>query len=275
MSRNELPSRLLYFARIEITARVLERHSGVARRWGSGMTLMVSQGMTRRHFLSHVWDASGHGRSGLHVGSNTADLRRSDDRRCGKSVILLWMGGGPSTIDLWDLKPGAASGGPFRPISTSGDGQICEHLPMLARQMHHFAVIRSMSTREADHERGRCYLRTGRVPRPGLLRPAGQFRRHGHLGFDSRQPIGMCRSRSRAARQSGTDTARTIWPGCSDGPTTCGAGRPVRGSRFRRLGQSSAIFPTLKDQPASHHGSRDECAGGGSGATRIAEPIPR
>ena len=82
----------------------------------------------------------------------------------GKSAILLWMGGGPSTIDVWDLKPGPATGGPFRPISTSGDGQICEHLPLLARQMHHFAIIRSMSTREVDHVRARQYLLSGQAP---------------------------------------------------------------------------------------------------------------
>ncbi len=88
-----------------------------------------------------------------------------------KSAILLWMSGGPSTIDIWDLKPGAATGGPFQPISTSGDLQICEHLPMMAKQMHHMAVIRSMSTREADHNRGRYYMHTGYVPNPNIEHP--------------------------------------------------------------------------------------------------------
>ena len=64
------------------------------------------------------------------------------------------MGGGPSTMDIWDLKPGAATGGPFKPISTTGDVEICEHMPLMAKQMHNMAIIRSMSTREADHMRG-------------------------------------------------------------------------------------------------------------------------
>ena len=76
------------------------------------------------------------------------------------------MSGGPSTIDIWDLKPGAPTGGPFQPIATSGSEQICEHLPLVAKQMHHLAIVRSMSTREADHKRGRYYMHTGYVPNP-------------------------------------------------------------------------------------------------------------
>jgi len=76
-------------------------------------------------------------------------------KRNGKSAILLWMGGGPSTMDIWDLKPESKNGGPFKPIGTSGDVEICEHMPMMAKQMHNMAIVRSMSTREADHMRGR------------------------------------------------------------------------------------------------------------------------
>jgi hypothetical protein len=82
-----------------------------------------------------------------------------------KSCILLWMGGGPSTMDIWDLKPGTDNGGPFKAISTSGDVQISEHMPLMAQQMHHMAIVRSMSTREADHNRGRYYMHTGYGPR--------------------------------------------------------------------------------------------------------------
>jgi hypothetical protein len=89
-----------------------------------------------------------------------------------KSAILLWMGGGPATIDIWDLKPGAPTGGPFQPISTSGNMQICEHLPMMAEQMKHMSIVRSMSTREADHNRGRYYMHTGNVPNPNIEHPS-------------------------------------------------------------------------------------------------------
>ena len=62
-----------------------------------------------------------------------------------KSVILIWLNGGPATIDLWDLKPGHANGGPFREIQTSVPGmRISEHLPNLAALADEFSLIRSM-----------------------------------------------------------------------------------------------------------------------------------
>jgi hypothetical protein len=82
-----------------------------------------------------------------------------------KSCILLWMAGGPSQMDTFDLKPGHANGGPIKEIDTAAPGvKISEHLPGLAKQMKRVAVIRSMSTREADHLRGTYLMRTGRAP---------------------------------------------------------------------------------------------------------------
>ena len=93
-------------------------------------------------------------------------------RKNRKAAILLWMGGGPSTMDIWDLKPGASTGGPFKPIATNGDLQICEHLPMMAKNMDKISIVRSMSTREADHMRGRYYMHTGYVPNPNIKHPS-------------------------------------------------------------------------------------------------------
>jgi uncharacterized protein (DUF1501 family) len=103
---------------------------------------------------------------------HSLQLHASELRRNRKSAILLWMGGGPSTIDLWDLKPGAATGGPFKPIATAGDVQICEHLPQIAKVMDRLSIVRSMSTREADHQRGRYYMHTGYVPNPSVDYPS-------------------------------------------------------------------------------------------------------
>ena len=126
---------------------------------------------SRRHFLAHMAASAGlvgtWGNFAQVLAASADDLQRRH-----KAAILLWMGGGPATIDLWDLKPGAPTGGPFRPISTTGDLQICEHLPRLAEQMRHLAVIRSMSTREADHDRGRYYLHTGFVPSNNVEYPS-------------------------------------------------------------------------------------------------------
>jgi hypothetical protein len=89
-----------------------------------------------------------------------------------RSCILLWMNGGPSQTDTFDLKPGHANGGPSREIQTSVPGlRIGEHLPRLARQMRHLAVIRSVSTREGDHGRGSYLMRTGYLPQGALQYP--------------------------------------------------------------------------------------------------------
>ncbi|MEC8338885.1 MAG: DUF1501 domain-containing protein [Planctomycetota bacterium] len=128
-------------------------------------------GMSRRHFLKPVSAGAAWAGSASHfftaLQAEAAELKKNQ-----KSVILLWMGGGPSTIDIWDLKPGAITGGPFMPINTSGDMQICEHLPKMSKQMHHMSIIRSMSTREADHSRGRYYMHTGFVPNPSVDHPS-------------------------------------------------------------------------------------------------------
>jgi hypothetical protein len=89
-----------------------------------------------------------------------------------RSCILLWMSGGPSQIDTFDLKPGHRNGGPFREIATSAPGvRISEHLPQLARQMHDMVLIRSMSTREGDHGRATYYLHTGYLPQGAIQFP--------------------------------------------------------------------------------------------------------
>lgn len=127
--------------------------------------------MSRRHFLSHLAGSAALAASAQRF--TTALAANADDlKKRHKGAILLWMGGGPSTIDLFDLKPGADTAGPFKPIATRGDVQICEHLPKLAEQMQHLSIVRSMSTREADHNRGRYYMHTGYPPNPNVLHPS-------------------------------------------------------------------------------------------------------
>src|SRR5262245_52991374 len=76
-----------------------------------------------------------------------SDAAAHPERR--RACILLWMNGGPSQTDTFDLKPGHPNGGTFRPIQTSVPGiQISEHLPRLAQQMRDIAIIRGMSSRE-------------------------------------------------------------------------------------------------------------------------------
>ena len=82
-----------------------------------------------------------------------------------RACILLWMFGGPATIDLWDLKPGHENGGPFKEIATNVPGlKISEHLPKIAKFGDQLAILRGMSTKEGDHGRGTYLMRTGLLP---------------------------------------------------------------------------------------------------------------
>jgi hypothetical protein len=100
-----------------------------------------------------------------------ADAAASPARK--RACILLWMTGGPSQIDTFDLKTGHANGGPYKPIETSVPGiTISEHLPKIAREMGDLAIVRSMSTKEGDHGRATYHLRTGYMPTGPIQYPA-------------------------------------------------------------------------------------------------------
>jgi hypothetical protein len=85
----------------------------------------------------------------------------------------MWMGGGPATIDIWDLKPGRTTGGPFHDIATRAQGvRISEHMPRTAEVMQHLAIIRSLTTTEGDHNRGRQLMHTSYTPNPAIQFPS-------------------------------------------------------------------------------------------------------
>lgn len=91
----------------------------------------------------------------------------------GRSCIVLWLGGGPSHIDTFDPKPGRETGGPFAAIPTAVPGlSLSEHLPQLAAEAGHLAVVRSLSSKEGNHERAAHLLRTGYAPSPTVDYPA-------------------------------------------------------------------------------------------------------
>ncbi|HVX11608.1 MAG TPA: DUF1501 domain-containing protein [Pirellulales bacterium] len=99
---------------------------------------------------------------------------------------MLWLNGGPATVDLWDLKPGHENGGPFKEIATSVPGtNISEHLPKLSAIGSEFSIIRSMSTREGDHSRARFVSATGYVPQGAIQFPSvGSLVAHEFDGMD-------------------------------------------------------------------------------------------
>ena len=92
-----------------------------------------------------------------------------------KNVIMVWLEGGPSTIDMWDLKTEAPDHirGEFRPIATCVSGiQICEHLPNLAEVMDRCLLIRSVTHRIPAHGPGSQYLLTGQLPSAAVNYPS-------------------------------------------------------------------------------------------------------
>ena len=91
-------------------------------------------------------------------------------RKRAKSAIMIWLSGGASHIDTWDMKPDAPVEyrGSFKPTATSVPGiHLCEHLPHLAKQAHHLAIVRSLGDHRrgtGDHHAGYYYNLTGHAP---------------------------------------------------------------------------------------------------------------
>src|SRR5436309_13302091 len=82
-----------------------------------------------------------------------------------RHCILLWMSGGPTQTDTFDMKPGHANGGEFQEVATKVPGlRFSEHLPKLGEQAERMAVVRSLSTKEGDHGRGTYLMLTGHQP---------------------------------------------------------------------------------------------------------------
>jgi hypothetical protein len=104
----------------------------------------------------------------------TANANHTTQSRA-NSCILLWLDGGPSHLETFDLKPDAPSEvrGPFRPIATNVPGiQICELMPHTAQLTDKLAIIRSMTSPLGEHGLANHYLLTGYQPTPALEYPS-------------------------------------------------------------------------------------------------------
>ncbi len=131
------------------------------------MTLHIS----RRRLLNSL--AAGFG--GLSVSGwfpLFAQQQLTEAKKTSRHVILLWMSGGPSQTDTWDMKPDHKNGGEFKEIQTASPGlRFSEHLPKLAEMSDKLAVIRGLTTREGDHGRGTYLMRTGYSPMGPVQHP--------------------------------------------------------------------------------------------------------
>jgi hypothetical protein len=105
---------------------------------------------------------------GLVHSRTVADKVQKQQKRC----ILLWMNGGASQFETFDMKPGRPTGGLFRPIATNVAGtHVCELMPKMAQKMDRIAVIRSMRTSEVDHPGGIYLMHTAYSPAANVRFP--------------------------------------------------------------------------------------------------------
>jgi hypothetical protein len=141
-------------------------------------------GVSRRNFLKI--GALGFG--GLSLPQLLELEARAGLRASNKSVILVYLVGGPPHQDMFDLKPHAPAeiAGPMRPIETNVPGiEICEEFPLLAQRMDKLIPIRSLVGAQAGHDAAQCY--TGRVPR--LREPTGGWPQLGSVVGKLHGPI--------------------------------------------------------------------------------------
>src|SRR5690242_4588669 len=118
-------------------------------------------GMTRRTALK----AGFLGLTGLSLADVMRQRAQGSAASTEKSVILLWLDGGPSHFETYDPKPDAPAEyrGPFNSIQTNVPGvRLCETLPLHARHMNKMVLLRSMHHDTGDHFAGAHWMLTGR-----------------------------------------------------------------------------------------------------------------
>jgi hypothetical protein len=132
-----------------------------------------------------------------------------------QSCVLFVLHGGPSQLDVWDLKPAAPVEvrGEFRPIATTVPGmQICEHLPHLAQQAHRFSIVRSMTHSAINHNAATYFVTTGQPPPREQIAFTPTENDFPHLGAQ----VALARPSA-----GSVPTAVSLPDPISDGPYTC------------------------------------------------------
>jgi hypothetical protein len=110
--------------------------------------------MNRRHFMKHMAGAAALTVAGQNFASNLQAAAPAL-KKAGKHLIMLYMGGGPSHMDTWEIKVGSQNQGDFKPIETAAPGVLIgELMENTAKEFKNLAVIRSYASKEGDHNRG-------------------------------------------------------------------------------------------------------------------------
>ena len=184
--------------------------------------------LSRRGFLNI--GALGWGFGGLSLSSLLQAEATAGVRASRKSVIFIYLVGGPPHQDMFDLKPKAPAevAGPWRPIPTNVPGiEICEAFPRLARMMDKFAIVRSLVGNQADHDAVQVF--NGRDPRKP--RPTGGWPQLGSVVARLQGPSTRRCPRSSASAIPAR-TRRTTSPApASSGRRSPRSGRPAPAAR--------------------------------------------
>ena len=138
--------------------------------------LTKSSDQSRRRFMTHaassllgVGLAPTFSGSLMAAGENASPLQQIGSA---KRVIYLYMSGGMTHMDTLDVKPGHENQGPVKPINTTGDYQISEYLPMLAKHGNKMAVVNSMISKTGAHAQARYLAHTSYEQRGTIKHPA-------------------------------------------------------------------------------------------------------
>jgi len=186
-------------------------------------------------------------------------LARASEKGKGpaKSVIVLWLGGGPSQLETFDPKPGTDIAAGSKAIGTSAKGvQLAAGLEQLADQMAHVSLVRSLWSKEGDHERGTYTLKTGFRPDPTVTHPSlGAIVCHDlpATGVDIPRHVSILPTEWPArggllGRQGSRHHAARL-----QRPLRAAARRPQGGGRRIRTGAGQAGD---RDRARRHHGAR-------------------
>lgn len=128
---------------------------------------------TRSHFSRRTLLGAGAGLAWLTPLSQVLAAASQQEKRRPKSVIVLWMQGGPSQLETWDPHPGKKIGGDAKAIDTSVKGlKIANSMPHSAEVMDQVSLLRCVTSKEGDHERATYNMQTGYRPDPTLIHPA-------------------------------------------------------------------------------------------------------
>ncbi|MFM8385204.1 MAG: DUF1501 domain-containing protein [Planctomycetia bacterium] len=116
--------------------------------------------------------ASPRGLPRLHADEASPTVARPPGFGTARQVVFLYMIGGPSHFETFDPKPGTENGGPTRTVASALPGvHLADSLPLLARRMDRIALVRSMTSKEGNHDRARYLVHSGYAPQPTVQHP--------------------------------------------------------------------------------------------------------